>query len=75
MLTTGAIVFMNKDNKNGQNPSLATRVWRSIFQRSLIPGSDDERKWVAANTVVLHIKPASVPAKALNHKAWEVSCR
>jgi len=58
---------MNKDNKNGQNPSLATRVWRSIFQRSLIPGSDDERRWVVANTLLLHLRPVSVPAKTLRY--------
>ena len=56
---------MNKDKKTGQNPRLATRVWRSIFQRSLIPGSDDERRWVVANTLVLHLRPASVPAQTL----------
>ena len=46
---------------------LAARIWQSIFQRSVIPGNDDERRWVIANTLVLHLRPAQVPASTLRY--------
>ena len=46
---------------------LAARIWQSIFQRSVIPGNDDERRWVVANTLVLHLRPVQVPASTLRY--------
>jgi quinol-cytochrome oxidoreductase complex cytochrome b subunit len=56
-----------KDKKTEQRPGLPARIRRSIMRRSLVPGSDDERKWVVANTLVLHLRPVSVPASTLRY--------
>ncbi len=63
----GAIAAVQKDNNTVQQSGVAARIWRSIFERSLIPESDDEREWVVSNTLILHLRPVRVPAKALRY--------
>ena len=44
---------------------LVARIWSSISSLSLSPDSDNERKRVLANSLILHTRPVRVPAKAL----------
>ena len=60
-----AIVSDQNDKKTGKPPGLVKRFWRSIISRSLVPGSDDERRWVVSNTLVLHLRPSSLPVDTL----------
>jgi quinol-cytochrome oxidoreductase complex cytochrome b subunit len=48
-------------------PGVFRRIRRSILPRPLVPASDDQRKWVMANTLVLHLRPAQVPASTLRY--------
>jgi quinol-cytochrome oxidoreductase complex cytochrome b subunit len=59
-----------KKRKNAvQQSGMAARLWRSIVPRifTLTKKSDEERKWVFANSLILHLRPVSVPAKSLRY--------
>ncbi len=58
---------MQKNKKTVQQLGLGARIWRSVSSRSLFSNSDDERKWVFANSLILHTRPVRVPAKALRY--------
>jgi quinol-cytochrome oxidoreductase complex cytochrome b subunit len=44
---------------------LARRIWRSVFPAPLIPADDRERRRAVVETLLLHIHPPTVPARAL----------
>jgi len=44
---------------------LARRIWRSVFPAPLIPVDDRERRRAVVETLLLHIHPPTVPARAL----------
>jgi len=44
---------------------LARRIWRSVFPAPLIPLDDRERRRAVVETLLLHIHPPTVPARAL----------
>ena len=58
---------MQKNKKTVQQLGLVARIWRSISSRSLFSKSDDERKWVFANSLMLHTRPVRVPARSLRY--------
>jgi quinol-cytochrome oxidoreductase complex cytochrome b subunit len=60
-------VAVQKNKKTIQRLGLAARAWRSIFQCFGVSGSDDERKWAFANSLILHARPVRVPTKALRY--------
>jgi len=45
--------------------NLARRIWRSVFPAPLIPADDRERRRAVVETLLLHIHPPTVPARAL----------
>jgi len=45
--------------------NLARRIWRSIFPAPLIPVDDRDRRRAVLETLLLHIHPPTVPARAL----------
>jgi quinol-cytochrome oxidoreductase complex cytochrome b subunit len=55
-----------RNNEDAKSQSgLVARIRRSVFPGPVVPGSDEERKWVVANTLVLHLRPVKVPASTL----------
>lgn len=46
-------------------PSLAVRIWRSVFRTSLRPETERERKRIVLDHLVLHLRPVRVPARTL----------
>ncbi|MHC4973704.1 MAG: cytochrome b N-terminal domain-containing protein [Planctomycetota bacterium] len=54
-----------RDQGTDERRSLPARVWRSIFRGPVVPRTDQERKWVVFNTLVLHVRPIRVPASTL----------
>ncbi|MCL7966086.1 MAG: cytochrome b N-terminal domain-containing protein [marine benthic group bacterium] len=49
----------------GDRPSLAVRIWRSVFRTSLRPETERERKRIVLDHLVLHLRPVRVPARTL----------
>jgi quinol-cytochrome oxidoreductase complex cytochrome b subunit len=58
---------VQKNKKTVQQLGLGARIWRSVSSRSLFSNSDGERRWVFANSLILHTRPVRVPAKALRY--------
>ncbi|MHC4135520.1 MAG: hypothetical protein ACYS0K_11095 [Planctomycetota bacterium] len=56
---------MTERDQGTERRSLPARVWRSIFRGPVVPRTDQERKWVVFNTLVLHLRPIRVPASTL----------
>ncbi|MHC4816609.1 MAG: cytochrome b N-terminal domain-containing protein [Planctomycetota bacterium] len=56
---------MTERDQSNERRSLPARVWRSIFRGPVLPRTDQERKWVVFNTLVLHLRPIRVPASTL----------
>jgi len=58
---------VQKNKKTARQLGLVARIWRSVSSRSLFSKGDDRRKWVLANSLILHTRPVRVPAKALRY--------
>jgi len=61
------ITTMRHDEQSPEITGLATRIWRSIFRKPIVPRSDRERKWVVFNTLILHLRPIRVPEKTIRY--------
>lgn len=44
---------------------LPRRFWQSVFRGPVVPRSDQQRRWVVLNHLVLHFRPVRIPERTL----------
>jgi len=55
------------DDRPSPRPTLAQRVWRSIFRSPAAPHTERERKQAIVRNLILHLRPVRVPASTLRY--------
>ena len=58
-------LIKSQDNSTDPIPGLITRIFRSVFTGPIFPKTDIERKRTVRKWLMLHMRPASVPAESL----------